>query len=64
MLQVVRDMGLVVPDFCAVIVFMMELKNLSASRKIRIRSLFYKEELMFCGFVTTLLIVVGKSLGV
>ena len=62
MLQVVRDMGLVVPDFCAVIVFMMELKNLSARRKIRIRSLFYKEELMFCGFVTTLLIVVGKSL--
>ena len=61
-LQVVRDVGLVVPDIVTVIVILYEMIKLASNRKVPIRSLFHKAKLTFCLVISTLLVAVGKNL--
>lgn len=60
--QVYRDLGLVGPDFLAVLFISWETQILITERKCSLRSLFYKEELLLSFFVTSAIVLVGKSL--
>ena len=61
-LQVVRDIWLVVPDIVAVIITMAEMIKLAKRKNTPLSKLFYKEELMFCVLATTFFVMISHLL--
>ncbi|XP_067951161.1 uncharacterized protein [Watersipora subatra] len=60
--QVARDFGLLVPDILAITVLGYETRRLLFTRRIPLKDLFYREELLLCFLVTSAMVLFGNSL--
>ena len=60
--EMVRDVGLMIPDIFHVLVCYFEARILADSKKVPLLKLFYKEELMAAFVFTSLFTILGKNM--